>query len=319
MRIKQQNKWIRFFVVPLIFIWWGCSSSVRQVQPSVPEKPAQDEDTPSIIESNGLKHRIAIAEFVDKSGYGSNLFGVIDDLGSQASDILNSHLIKTGDFIVLERNKLQDLKTENKLKGENDSFIGVTALIYGSVTEFGTKTEIQDAGISKSKVQTAHAKVTIRMVDPSTGVAFYSEFGEANAEKSVNQTFGFGSKAGYDATLSDKALNGAITKLVGNMLMTLKSRPWKAPIIEIDDSGVYIAAGKRSGIQIGDVLNVIAPGKSITNKATGAKIELPGTKMGKVKVVSQFGTDPLNEGSLCQIIEGSGFTIEHRVEMETEK
>ncbi|MBF0433546.1 MAG: curli production assembly protein CsgG [Fibrobacteria bacterium] len=297
----------------------SCSSQVRQVKVNAPPPPSQTSSEPTISEFNGIKHRIAIAEFVDKSGYGSNLFGTIDDLGGQASDILNSHLIKTGEFIILERSKLGALKDENQLQSKENSFLGVTALIFGSVTEFGTKTEVQDAGISKSKVQTAHAKVTIRMVDPKTGVAFYSEFGEANAEKTVSQVFGFGSKAGYDATLTDKALNGAVTKLVGNILNTLRSRPWSAPILDIQGPQIFIGAGKRSGIKVGQVLQVLAPGKKIKNPSTGAMVELPGTIAGKIKVVSQFGTNEWDEGSVCSILEGTGFQNTYRVELKENK
>lgn len=293
----------------------GCASQVREVAPP-PEAPAADLASREPALSAGPKHRIAIASFEDKSGYGSNLFGVIDDLGKQASDILASHLIKSGQFVVLEREKLGDLKNENSLQGKEGGFVGVTALIFGSVTEFGTKTEHMDQGLSKSKVQTAHAKVTIRLVDPSTGQSFYAEFGEADARKESNQVLGFGASAGYDATLTDKALNGAITKLTGNILKTLKGRPWQAPILDIQEGQVFVGAGPRANLKVGQTLAVMKPGKKIKNPSTGALIDLPGTRTARLKVVSQFGDSELSEGSVCQVVEGTDVKAEYYVTLE---
>jgi hypothetical protein len=194
--------------------------------------------------------------------------------------------------------------------------VGVTALIFGSVTEFGTKTEHVDKGLAKSKVQTAHAKVTIRLVDPSTGQAFFAEFGEADAEKESNQVLGFGASAGYDATLTDKALNGAVTKLTGNVLKTLKGRPWKAPILDIQAGQVFIGAGARANLKVGQTLAVMKPGKTVKNPSTGALIELPGTRTARLKVESQFGDSDLTDGSLCSIVEGSDIKTDYHVILE---
>ena len=299
------------YALVAITTFGGCASQVRQVpvgQITPFVAPLTETQKP------GLKHRIAIASFQDKTGYGSNLFGAIDDLGTQASDILASQLVKTGEFVVLEREKIGNLKTENELQGKESSFAGCTALILGAVTEFGTKTENQDAGFSKTKTQTAHAKVTIRMVDPTTGQAFFSEFGEADARNETNQVLGFGSSAGYDATLTDKALNGALTKLVGNILINLRSRQWKAPILEIDSGQVFIGAGASSGIKVGQVLISMKPGKKVKNPSTGVLMELPGVQSGRLKVLSLFGENDLNEGAICSIIHGGeGLTKYHFV------
>lgn len=291
-------------------LWVGCASQVRQKPVG---QTAVAAPTAAELAKPGLKHRIAIASFEDKTGYGSNLFGAQDDIGSQASDVLASHLIKTGEFVVLEREKLGNLKSETELQGKSQNLAGCTALILGAVTEFGTKTEHEDAGLSKSKVQTAHAKVTLRMVDPSTGQAFFSEFGEADAKNETNQVLGFGGSAGYDATLTDKALNGAVVKLVGNILASLRNRPWKAPVIEVEGQQVFIGAGERSGIKVGQVLVAMKPGKRVKNPATGVEMELPGTKIGTLKVESLFGQSDLDEGAICSVVDGQGFSKDNYV------
>lgn len=292
----------------------GCASELREkaVQPTAPPVVSPQEAL-----KPGLKHRIAIAKFEDKTGSSNNLFGSINDAGGMASDALSSHLVKTGEFVVLERQNLKDLDSENKLQGKEAQYVGVTALVFGSVTELGNKTEWQDGGLSKTKVQTAHAKVTIRMVDPRTGQAFFSEFGEADAKNEASQTLGFGGKAGYDATLTDKAVNGAIVKLIGNMLNSLRALPWRAPILDIQDGNVVVGAGKSSGIKVGDKLQLYKPGKQIKNTATGANLELPGKVVGNLKVAQLFGGDILSEGAICSV-EGASEPLSTKLEARLE-
>lgn len=257
----------------------------------------------------GPKRRVAIAAFTDKTGYGSNLFGRADDLGSQAADILASHLINSGEFIVLEREKLGALTDEQALQGASaeqlgKDFIGVDSLIFGAVTEFGVKTTGSEGVFHKSRVQTAHCKVTVRLVDPNTGHAFYSGFGEANAESEINEVMGFGGRASYDASLADKALNAAIVKLLGNTINTLGSQEWSGQVIAEQDGLFVVNAGALIGLRVGDVLTVIRPGALVKNPASGARVRLPGKEIARLRVLSQFGRSELDEGSMCELLSG---------------
>ncbi len=305
----------KLFLPVATLLMGGCASQVHEkmvVPTPPPAVTAQEAAKP------GLRHRLAIAKFEDKTGTANNLFGSVNDIGGQAADALTSHLIKLDEFVILERQNLKALENENALVGNTSQFVGVTALIFGSVMELGNKTEWQDAGLSKTKVQTAHAKVAIRLVDPKTGVAFFSEFGEADAKNQSSQTLGFGGKSDYDATLTDKAINGAIAKLTGNIMNSLHALPWKAPVLDVQDGAVVIGAGKLSGVKVGDVLQLHKPGKQVKNKATGAMIELPGKAVGKVKVASLFGSDVLSEGATCTLLQSSESpTTDMEVRMES--
>ncbi|MEN9352947.1 MAG: hypothetical protein RL318_272 [Fibrobacterota bacterium] len=280
----------------------GCASQIKEVAPLPPAPPVV---SVASLQEAGLKQRIATVKFEDKTGYGNNLFGAVDDLGSQAADLFSAHMIKTGQFVVIERQELPALQNEAKLQGAESQFASVSALVFGAVTEFGTKTEWEDRGLTKTKVQTAHAKVAIRLVDPRTGVAFFSEFGEADARNESSQTLGFGGKADHDATLTDKALNAAIAKLTGNVMNSLKALPWRAPILDVQDGAVAIGAGKSSNLKVGATLDIYKPGKKIMNKATNTAVELPGTVVGKAKVLSLFGQG-LGEGAMCQVLNSAG-------------
>lgn len=305
------RKSFTFFLLSLMVmsVLSGCASQVRKVPI---ENSAPTKEVPLVEEKTGFKHRVAIAKFEDKTGYGNNLFGQINDLGSQSSDMLASHLIKSKRYVVIERKHLNDLNSENDIQGRKAEFANVSALVFGAVTEFGTKTEWVDAGLSKTKKQVARAKVSIRLVDPQTGVAFYSEFGEASATNEATQTLGFGGKATYDATLGDRALNGAIVKLVGNMMQSLDQQPWKTSIIDVSN-GIIIGAGASSGLKKGDVLEVRGAARKIKNPATNSTILVPGDVVGKIRVVQLLGRGDLDQGAICDVVSGANFKVGQEV------
>jgi curli biogenesis system outer membrane secretion channel CsgG len=306
----------------------GCAPTIKEKSPVALKEQVQNQ---TVNKYAGLKHRVAIAAFEDKTGGSNNLFGQVNNFGSQAFDMLSAHLVQSGKVVLLERaqfdssaalqnniaviqrgSALTKLKQENDLVGEASSFAGASALIYGSVIEFGTKTEWEDAGLSKTKRQIAHAKVALRLVDTKTGQAFYSEFGEADGTNETSQTFGFGGVASGDATLGDKALNGAIAKLVGNMLKKLEDRPWETKIVDTQ-SGIVIGAGEISGLKVGDILSVYEASRKIKNPSTGAMMSVPGKKIGQIKVDQSFGTSAVDEGSFCSSVNGGPFTANQEV------
>jgi len=294
----------------------GCATT-KNITEVVPDAHIDDFSVNYDVKP-GLKYRVAISRFEDKTGYGENLFGVIDDLGEQAADVLASHLVKSGRVILVERQDMDKLETEASLQGKNmqDTIVWANALILGAVTEFGTKTEYDRAAFEKRKMQTAHAKVTVRMVDPESSVAFYSEFGEANTKKVATMKFGYGGAADYDATLTDKALNGAIVKLVNNILNTLVDRTWEGRIVHVEGGQVFINAGEHTGLNVGDMLAVIQPGKKVKNPASNAMIQLPGEKVGTLKIVSFFGESEVEEGSVCEVVTGPVPTTGHIIQVE---
>ena len=255
-----------------------------------------------------LKRKVAIARFGNEAQYGkSALFGLNNNYNAekQATDILSAKLANSGKFILLERsdkNLLDKELTSSNLKSMN---IGADYLIVGSVTEFGRK-NISDTGIfSRSKIQVSYAKVSVRLVDVKTGQIVFAQEGAGEAKSESGTSFGIGKHVGYDSTLNDKAISTAISSVVDGIMQNLLANPWRSYVLNIDENSIMIAGGKKQGVKIADVFSVYKKGKSIKNPQTGMMIELPGTKIASIEVISQFGTNYTNEGSICQLISGS--------------
>lgn len=294
----------------LIFSLTACATVTPP--PTKVEAPVSREDqqkaqkelrTPDI---KTYKRKIAVARFTNETRYGRSLLrdSDLDPLGKQASDMLMSRLISSGKFIVLERPDLSKVKREQAIV-KTSNIIGSDTLVMGSVTEFGRFNAGKKGFLSKTKRQVARAKVEIRLVDVHTGHAFFSATGSGEADTESGEVAGFGSAADYDATLNDRAIAAAISDMLNDIVSKLQERPWRTDILQIENNQVFISGGARQGIKVGDLLSVMQEGQKVKSHQTGFDITLPPKKLGELRVVSQFGDSEANEGSVCEIINGS--------------
>lgn len=249
-------------------------------------------------EQRTIKRKVAIGRFSNETQYAKGLFYDKDNdpMRKQALDILSSKLASSGKFILLEREDLDLLVAE---AGEDMKKIGADYIILGSITEFGRKNEGQQKVFSSTKTQTVEAGVSIRLVESATGLIIYSDEAKGYAETTTKETLGVGGKAGYDATLSDKAISAAISQLVENIINKCMDKPWRSYILSVEDGTYIISGGASQGLAANDRFNVYKKGKSVKNRQTGMMIELPGSKVGEVTVISSIGDTPETEISFC--------------------
>jgi len=245
-----------------------------------------------------IKRKVAIGRFSNETQYAKGIFyeKENDPIRKQALDILSSKLAASGKFILLERDDLDVLVKE---AGQNMNKIGADYIILGSITEFGRKAEGQQKVFSSTKTQTVEAGVSIRIVEAATGLIIYSDEAKGYAETTTKETLGIGGTAGYDATLSDKAISAAIGQLVENIINKCMDKPWKSYILSVEDGSYVISGGASQGLAAGDKFIVYKKGKMVKNPQTGLEIELPGTKVGEVTIIQSYGDTPETEISFC--------------------
>jgi len=275
---------------------------VVQVEPQVQENIPQTNTVEQV-----LKRKVAIARFSNETQYAKGIFYDKDNdpVGKQAVDILSTKLASTNKFILLERQDMDKIVEELKIAGnEGLQKVGADYLIIGSVTEFGRKNVGDVNAFSRSKTQTVQAGVSIRLVDVSTGQIIYSEEAKGQAETQNKTVMGLGERTDYDATLSDKAISAAISKLVENIINNCMDKPWKSYFIAYNEDGILISGGKSQGIQVGDKFDVIEKGKKVKNPQTGMMIELPGKKVGVVTIDFTGGETAQNEFSMVSFTQG---------------
>lgn len=249
-------------------------------------------------EGKTIKRKVAIGRFTNETQYGKGVFynKENDPMRKQALDILSAKLAASGKFILLEREDLDALVAES---GADMQKIGADYIILGSITEFGNKTEGQEKIFSSTKTQIVEAGVSIRIVEACSGLIIYSDEAKGYAETTSKTTLGIGGTAGYDATLSDKAISAALSQLVENIINKCTDKPWRSYVLMKEEDMYVISGGKSQGLSQGDQFGVYKKGKIVKNPQTGMNVEMPGKKIGKVTVVSSFGDLPENELSFC--------------------
>lgn len=283
----------------------ACSTVTKEVI-NTPQSAPQISPTIEYSSEKSLKRKIAIARFSNETKHGSSflLDENNDRVGKQAMDILSSRLASTGKFLMLERADLNKIQSERSLSNIDAKKVGADYLIIGSVSEFGRSTNSEVGIFSRNKIQTARAKVNVRLVDVKTGQIIFSQEGTGTAESEANAVFGVGNRAGYDATLDDKALSAAISKLTSNLIENLLDMPWQSYILDEQEGFYILAGGESQGLKNGDIFSVQKRGKSILNPQTGLTIELPGKEIAQIKVQQLVGSGE-NEISLCAVIDGT--------------
>lgn len=289
------------------FLVTACAST-QPVPVMVSAPAAVQTPTLSTPTTPTLRRRVAIGRFSNSTNYGRSLLmpGQADPIANQASDMLMARLVDSGKFLVFERDDIDVVVAESELTGRNlGNLPGVDALIVGSVTEFGRRTEGQAGFLSSTMRQTVRAVVEIRLVDAGTGRAFFSTTGTGEAAVEAGEVAGFGSRAAYDATLNDRAISAAISDLINNVIQRLEERRWFTDILRADGATLYLSGGARQGLRVGDRFRVESPGQTIVSNQSGLPITLPGNQIATIEIVSFFGDDAASEGAIARVVEGA--------------
>ncbi|OIQ15953.1 MAG: curli production assembly protein CsgG [Bacteriovorax sp. MedPE-SWde] len=299
----------------------GCSTVTKE---KVNKIPLKGQISKTLMNENykGLKRKVAIARFTNETRHGSSFLLDKDNnrVGKQAMDILSARLSSTGKFIMMERSDMKNIENERKRSNIKTNLLDAEYLIVGSVSEFGRSTVSEVGVFSRNKKQKVYAKVNVRLLDVKTGEIVFSEEGEGEAFSEANSVFGVGAKAGYDESLNDKALSASISKLVSNLIENLMDKPWESRIISKQNGMYILAGGKKQGVKTGDIFSVVSPGRKVKNPQTGIDIVLPGSVVGKLKVIKLAGKGR-NEISICMLEHGklSALKISKLIVREVQK
>ncbi len=181
---------------------------------------------------SGPKHRLVIGEFKNRSPYMSGIFSDDKDrLGAQARNILMTHLTQSKRFVMMDRDNMSNLATEAKYAGAQQSITGGQIVLTGAVTEFGRREVGSHHSIfHRSRTQIAYAKVTLSIVDVKTSQVQFSCQGAGEFDLKDSGVLGFGSTAGYDATLADKVLNLSMIEAVDRLVEGLENNEWTSVV-----------------------------------------------------------------------------------------
>ena len=291
----EKNKLIIIVAAVLLAAACAPSKSVRTRQTL-----SVNETEKVISKYTGLKRRIGVVEFENKSAYGQGR------LGGAASDILVTELVKSGKFIVVERDRMAKLLEEQKLQsqGSIDSatavkigqFMGLEAIVVGSISQFGVKKEGSDYLITQSKQQVAEVAVDLRLIDVQSGQIILADSGKGRAKSRKASFLGMGTKGGYDETLEGEALRAALVQFVENAASQFNKKAWSCMVADASGGELYLNAGQDSGVEPGLKLDCYRQGAEIRDPRSNLVIGHREEYIGRAEVERYCG-----EGGDCSV------------------
>lgn len=278
----------------------------------------------SVSMAQGLKKRLAVMDFEDKTGHGSW------HIGSGMADMLTTSLVKSGKFMVIERQQLEAVLKEQAMglsgaitpqsAAQVGKLLGVELMVMGSVNEFGEKESSVGGGVGSRlggklggirrvgvESKTARVGLDIRLVNTSTGEIVAAEgIAEEETKKGLDvghNEFSFSKDAGWDQTLAGKATRKAVTKVVELVTKSMDNLPWAGKIIAINaDKTVMIKPGAQGGVKVGDTFTVYSVGQDVVDPETGLSLGAEESKAGTIEV-----TEVKDQFAKAKVVSGGGF------------
>lgn len=276
----------------------------------------------------GLKKRIAVIDFEDRSGWGHNI-------GSGLADMLVTDLVKSKKFMVIEREELSRVLEEQGLgmsgavtpqsAAQVGKLLGVELIVTGSVSEFGEKKSGLGGSVGKLGIggkftkRKARAVVDVRLVNTTTGEIILAEKaegedGSTGLDNISVSDIDFGNPTYWDNTILGKASRKAIDKCVKHITKAMDKVPWQGKIIKVNDDGtIYMKPGSAGGVKSGMEFAVYSKGEELIDPDTGISLGSEESLIGRIKVVQDIA-----EGKACKaiVVSGTGFKTQDMVRLK---
>ena len=306
----------------------GCGGSNANTKPdNQPQAEAQAEAAPPPAPKlHGPKKRIGVVDFDDASHHGY-WGGSRNALAEAARDVATEALVKSGAFVVIEREQIAQILKEQGLgmtgaispqtAAKAGKLMGLQAIVTGKITDFDESQKTGGfGGYYQSHERIATARVSLRMVDATSGEIWVAESGEGKASSKSETVMGGGSQ-NNDQTIGKKALYQAIANMMNKVVAKADSKPWAGSVAKVGKGGkIYITAGSDINLPVGATLSVRRLGEEITDPSTGAVI---GHELGKTLGHLQLA-EHLNEKlSVCIAIQGATFAAGDLVIFDSSK
>jgi len=264
-----------------------------------------------------LKKRVAVSRFEDRSGSGYH------SLGEGIADMLVTALVKSGKFVVIERQEIERIIHEQQF-GQSfmvtpesapkvGQLLGAELFIVGSVTEFGQKESNISGGMSVFggglKTKQSRAVVDIRLINTNTGEIVASE-SEEGTESSTGiavryEDIDFSNQDSWNDTDIGKATRQAINGCVKLITENMEKIPWSGKILKMSADGtVLMKPGSEGKVEIGMKFFVFHKGEEVKDPDTGLSLGAEESLIGKIEVVE----DALKgKAAKAKILQGSDF------------
>ncbi|HEY9799482.1 MAG TPA: CsgG/HfaB family protein [Leptolyngbyaceae cyanobacterium] len=326
-----QNKALFFgLCVPAIATSLIINSGITLQQANAQETQIQIAQQLKSASATTEKVRIAVLDFDFSSVSNPSYLSFLPGGSKGVSEVLVNKLVKSGNFVVVERSQIDAILREQNLgdSGRVDAstaaqigrILGVEAVIIGSVTQFDIQQRQSGGGFlgigASTRDTDAYVKLNIRVVNTTTAEILLVAEGNGNNSQSDSQVsvFGIGggaatSNEGRLLTLAtEKAIDQVITELntkSANLAALPKALPSvNATVADVTGNTVILNKGKSDGYRVGMKLSIERVTKQVKDPTTGKVIRNITQSLGKIELVDVDATS-----SVGKITSGGKFKV----------
>ena len=281
--------------------------------------------------------------------YVTAIWGSDQDVGKGIADLLVQKLVQDGKYRVIERKALDKILAEQNFSNSDRAdpataarigkVLGVDAIIIGSITKFGNddkSTTVGGGGFGLNKfglggVQKRQSKavcgISARMVDTSTAEILAAVTGNGESKRSGASLLGAGGGGGgagagafdmssknFGETILGEAVNQAVNTTGDQLDAKADSMPTRKAeasglVADVSGNTLILNIGSRSGLQVGDKLEISRAVRTVKDPATGKVLKTITNKIGDATVteidadsatVSFTGSGPAKVGDMAK-------------------
>lgn len=244
-----------------------------------------------------IKKKVALLNLFNESPFGK------EDLAIVATEELRREVSKTSDFVVDPEAaalfgsskeiyagggvKLAQLSRKAKLSGVN-------LVIYGRISEARVRQKADEIGFVRKTKSYAESEVEIRVFDVLANKEIFIEKMNGNINDSTFRFFMNEREAhiDYRKSLLRYSVKVAIRRFIPELAKLGAKLDWTGRVAKIIGSKIYINAGRRSGLNVNDILKVMTEGQEVYDPESGALLGLSkGEVKGTLEVIDYFGPD----------------------------
>ncbi len=274
---------------------------------------------PELLPARRLRPVVAVMEFENQSAFAGQW-----KLGGGMADLLITELLKTGRFVVLERQHLDDALGELLRQGRSlfraegraahGRLKNARYVLRGVITDFtvtgdasgwfrGAATGLRLGGSN------ARVSLNLRITDVETGEVVDSVRADGTARAGFfggvvdYRQLAFGGDAFFQTPLG-RATEAAIRQAVARILDRLPVEYWQPRVADIVDGAIFVNGGQNVGLTAGMEFLVREPGRPVTDPLTGDVIDVvAGRTLGRIRL-----TEIRPTSSVAVPVEGAGFS-----------
>ena len=241
----------------------------------------------ALSDNNWPKKRVMVMPVINLTGLTS------DELVDAVSEEVSTILRESGLFIVYQYNKTEQSYSFQVGKPVDPELLrvsqerGINALIFETVNPIEVDLVRKGIWPFRRRAQRFTVSVNIDIVDVNTRTVILGEDLAKDITFSGEEIRTEKEKTPY-AEKKRKALKECLPEILKkaarSATRSLNQQAWTGRIVSLDQQGIMVNAGRDVGLRPGVVLEVFCTGECITS-CTGQTYELPGVKVGEIKIV----------------------------------